>query len=75
MSRPRNPVRRTITLAGVYERIATELRENGYPDASAQMIAETHSVMKSGEPIPHGIVGMFAQWQLAEVAELLAGLQ
>jgi hypothetical protein len=59
------------TLRDAYETVARSLREFGYPDATADMIRDTHNAMKAGEPIPHGIVGMFAQRQLEEAGEAL----
>jgi len=56
----------------VYEAVARSLREFGYPDATAQMVHDTHTAMvegKSGAELPHGIVGRFAESQLKEAAE------
>ena len=50
----------------IYGAIARSLRDFGYTDVTAPMIAEVHAAMKAGEPLPHGIVGMFAQKQLRE---------
>jgi hypothetical protein len=52
-----------------FEAVARSLREFGYPDATAQMVAETYTAMKRGDPLPHGIVGMFAEGQIKEVWE------
>lgn len=49
----------------VYESVARNLREFGYSDVSAIMIAEIHQAMRRGEtPLPHGVIGMFAKSQL-----------
>lgn len=57
----------------IHEAIARSLREFGYPDASAQMVADTAAAMERGDSdMPHGIVGMFAQRQLEEIAEAQA---
>ncbi|KKM95725.1 hypothetical protein LCGC14_1185370 [marine sediment metagenome] len=47
-----------------YKEIARNLREFGYPDATTQMIRETHEAMQNGAKLPHGIIGMFAKAQI-----------
>lgn len=59
------------TLGQAYETVARSLREFGYRDATADMIRDTHAAMKAGEPIPHGIVGMFARRQLEDAGDAL----
>ena len=50
--------------------VAKSLRDFGYPDCTSQMIADTYEAMKRGDDkMPHGIIGMFAERQLAEVRE------
>lgn len=63
------------TMKDVYEAIARNLREFGYPDASATMIEETHKAMKAGQPLPHGVVGMFAQSQIQNNADMIAKIE
>ena len=55
--------------AEIYRAIAKSLREFGYSDVTGEMIAEVHAAMKLGDPLPHGIIGMFAQKQLRECEE------
>lgn len=53
-----------------YEAIAKMLVEFGYPDVTAQMIEEIHSAMKAGtQPLPHGVIGMFAERYIKELEE------
>ena len=66
---------RKITLSDIYETIARSLREFGYPDATAATVRETHAAMKSGEGIPHGIVGRFAEGQLIDYGNELDRLE
>jgi hypothetical protein len=64
------------TLTQVYSAIAASLVEFGYPDATAEMVRATHEAMKRGDSeMPHGIVGMFAQSQLDEIADALTRLK
>ena len=55
----------------VYEAIARNLREFGYPDVTATMIRETDEARAAGRPLsePHGIVSMFARRQLDDALE------
>lgn len=55
----------------IYGGIARSLREFGYSDVTAAMVADVHAAMKAGEPLPHGIIGMFAQKQLADIDALI----
>ena len=57
----------------VHSAIARSLREFGYSDVTPEMIAEVDAAMKSGDPLPHGIVGLFAQKQLREYDEVAEG--
>jgi hypothetical protein len=50
----------------IYIAIARNLREFGYSGVSANMVAEVHAAMRSGDPLPHGVVGMFAKSQIEE---------
>ncbi len=62
-----------VTKEQVYEAVAKSLREFGYPDATADMIKDTHVALaegKTGSDLPHGIVGMFAEKQIGEAVEL-----
>lgn len=55
-----------------FEAVAKSLREFGYPDATASMVADTWAAMKAGKQssaMPHGIIGRFAERQLDEVRE------
>ena len=64
------------TLAQAYESVAKSLREFGYPDATAQMVRDTHDAIKAGKAeMPHGIVGRFAESQLREAETLLSRLK
>jgi|HubBroStandDraft_2_1064218.scaffolds.fasta_scaffold409250_2 hypothetical protein len=68
---------RKPTLADAMEAIAESLRQFGYPDATAQMIRETYDAWLGGarnDKLPHGIIGMFAESQISEHAEMLARL-
>jgi len=53
-----------------YESIAKSLRDFGYPDVTSSMVKDTHAAMIKGEPIPHDIVGAFAESQLKEALEM-----
>jgi hypothetical protein len=53
----------------VYLAIANNLRDFGYSGVSHNMVQEIHKAMKDGKPLPHGIVGMFAQAQLREAED------
>lgn len=45
----------------VFEAVAADLREFGYPDVTAAMISEIHEARERGdEKLPHGIIGRFA---------------
>lgn len=64
--------RKTYTKRDGFESVATSLREFGYPDATAAMVADVYAAMKEGKTggqLPHGIVGMFAERQIEEVRE------
>lgn len=64
--------RKGYTKQDAFEAVAKSLREFGYPDATASMIAEVYAAMKEGKTgmdLPHGIVGMFAERQIEEVRE------
>ena len=52
-----------------YRAIAKSLRDFGYPDCTDKMIRDTHTAMKQGDKLPHGIVGMMAESQLRELQE------
>jgi hypothetical protein len=60
-----------MTLSQFCEGIAQGLREFGYSHTTADMIRNTHNAMKAGEPIPYGIVGMFARGQLEKAGDAL----
>lgn len=50
--------------------IAKSLRKFGYPDVTTKMIGDCWDAYARGDSeMPHGIVGMFAERQLDEVAE------
>ena len=54
----------------VCEQIAASLREFGYPSVTAEMISECLDAwIAKKEPLPHGVIGMFAQRQFAEIEE------
>lgn len=56
--------------------IAKSLREFGYPDADAAKIEDVRKAFrdgKRGEDLPHGILGRFAESQLAECDETHPG--
>ena len=63
-----------ITRADIFREVAKNLRDFGYPDATAAIVAAVYDTMLTGQPIPHGIVGRFAQGQLAEILPTLAEL-
>lgn len=50
----------------IYQVIARNLREFGYPDVTASMIEDTHDALRDGEDLPHGVIGMFAKGQLQD---------
>jgi len=57
----------------VYPAIAKSLVEFGYPDVTAEMIREIHLAKidgKSGDDLPHGVIGMFAESQLDEAVKM-----
>lgn len=57
-----------------YRLIAKSLRDFGYKDCTPKMIAEVHEAYKEGKregDLPHGIIGRFAQRQIAEAEEML----
>lgn len=56
----------------IYEHIAKNLRDFGYPTCAAREIKDTHVAMSKGEPLPHGVIGAFAKSQIEEHVE--AGL-
>ena len=62
------------TLRQIYEAVAVSLREFGYTYATADMISDTHKAMKTGGPIPHGIIGMFAN-ETADFVLMVANRQ
>lgn len=52
----------------IYEAIARSLRQFGYPSVTAVEVADTHWAMEHTEtPLPHGVVGLFAEDQLKKV--------
>ena len=53
----------------VFAAIARGLREFGYPDVTAAMIAEVEAAWRKGEPLPHGVIGMFAERDFNECEE------
>ncbi len=57
-----------------YAAIARNLREFGYPDVTAAMIADVHQAVEDGQPLPHGIIGLFAKDQLRENPEIFGEL-
>lgn len=60
------------TDARIHEAVADSLRQFGYPDVTAKDVAEVHEAMKNGQPLPHGIVGLFAERQLRDLDEVTA---
>lgn len=53
----------------VYEAIAADLRDFGYTTATADQIRDVHQSVQNGEPLPHGIIGMFAEKQIRTAIE------
>lgn len=47
-------------------RIAASLREFGYQDVTAEMVAEIHTAYVKGEKHPHGVVGMIVYGKMEE---------
>lgn len=71
-NKSRGPTRRTA-----YQSIANNLIDFGYAGVTADMIADTHAAMKDGKKgkeLPHGIIGMMAESQLAEHADKINSL-
>jgi hypothetical protein len=68
-----------MTFERAMESIAKSLRDFGYRDVTAQMISEVYDAWVAGkrghEELPHGVVGAFAESQIAECAEPLAQLK
>lgn len=52
-----------------YQAIAKMLREFGYPDVTHEMIGEIHKAISKNEPLPHGVIGLFAEKYLKELEE------
>ena len=64
------------TKATACETIARSLHEFGYPDTTGPMIEEVLTAWmdgKRGEELPHGIIGRFAERQIAEVEDARPG--
>ena len=56
----------------IYKAIAKSLGDFGYEHVTGAEIKEVHDAMKTGiKPLPHGIVGMFAEGQINDVTEQL----
>ena len=56
----------------VYEAIAKDLNEFGYPDVTWGMIKTIHESYKQGKresELPHGVIGMFAQSHIEDATE------
>lgn len=68
-------MRTLTTLQRGYEAVARNLREFGYPDVTAGMVAEIHDAMKSGKELPHGVIGMFAKSQMEERPDIFGGAE
>jgi len=51
----------------IYKAIARNLQEFGYPETTPAQIREVHEAMKSGDDLPHGVIGMFAKDQLDDI--------
>lgn len=67
--------RKPYGLSDAMEAVARSLREFGYPDVTAPMIREVFDAWEAGKkPLPHGVVGMFAERQFDEVADKLKTL-
>jgi hypothetical protein len=67
--------RKPYTLDNAMEAVARSLREFGYPDVTAKMIREIFDAWDAGtKPLPHGVIGMFAERQFEEVADKIKSL-
>jgi hypothetical protein len=67
--------RRQYTKDSVCASVAKSLREFGYPDVTAEMIAGCLDAWLADPNgvMPHGIIGMFAKRQFDEVEEARPG--
>lgn len=55
----------------VYKAIASNLRDFGYNDISANMIQEIHEALNAGDKtLPHGVIGMFAKDQIEKAQQV-----
>lgn len=52
----------------LYLAISSSLKQS-YPSVTPEKVADVHKAMLAGEPIPYGIVGMFAQHALKEATQ------
>jgi hypothetical protein len=61
---------RTINKETLCAAIGASLREFGYPTVTTQDIVDCWEAYERGDKdMPHDVVGMFAERQLAEIAE------
>lgn len=68
---------RRVTLDDALEAVALSLREFGYRDTTRDMIRDVLDAYKSGKreaDLPHGVVGRFAESQIAENFDFLSKL-
>ena len=58
-----------MTRKKVTHALAESMREFGYPDVTDVMAGEILDAYVSGDELPHGIIGMFLESQLDDLAE------
>ena len=46
--------------------VARNLVDFGYRDVTGAMIREIYDAMKAGKPLPHGVIGKFAESQIRD---------
>lgn len=59
----------------VFEAIAQSLRDFGYAGAPADQVKDTWEAMWDDKPIPHGVIGAFAESQLKNHRGAIATLK
>lgn len=62
------------TRGSIYRKIATNLREFGYPDVTHDMIRECYDAWAADLPMPHGVIGYIAKRDFDEAGDLLKRL-
>lgn len=59
-----------VTRKDIAAAFAKGMRDFGYPDVTDEMGLELYEAFKAGtSPLPHGIIGMFAERQFKELVD------